>query len=140
VFTVAQPAEDGNAVNDRDVLDAAVRCLAVSGTALSERLGVAGRIVMTGLSRKDFDEPEDREMFDRINRELSDLSGGDGLESASAESLEGLAGEIVDLRDTLMGRAIHNSTGSPVAAGSRLRPACPSGIARQQHGRSHGLG
>jgi hypothetical protein len=106
VFTVAQLAEDPNAVNGRDVLDAAVRCLAVSGTALSERLGLAGRIVMSGLAREDFDEPEDREMFDRIARELSELPKDEGLGSASEASLEELAGDILDLRDTLMGRAI----------------------------------
>lgn len=93
-------------MNGRDVLDTAVRCLAVSATPLSERLNVAGIVVLTGLSRDDFDEPEDQGMFDRIARELSELSEGEGLESAGAARLEELAGDIVDLRDTLMGRAI----------------------------------
>jgi hypothetical protein len=61
---------------------------------------------MSGLSRDDLDEPEDREMFDGIARELSELSEDEGLESASEVSLEDLAGDILDLRDTLMGRAI----------------------------------
>jgi hypothetical protein len=61
---------------------------------------------MTGLSREDFDEPEDREMFDQINRQLSELLKDESPGSASVASLEELAGDILDLRDTLMGRAI----------------------------------
>jgi hypothetical protein len=61
---------------------------------------------MSGLAREDFDEPEDREMFDRIARELSELPKDERLGSASDASLEELAGDILDLRDTLMGRAI----------------------------------
>jgi hypothetical protein len=66
----------------------------------------AGIIVLSGLSREDFDEPEDRHMFDGIARQLSELSEGDGPSGASVASLEELAGDILDLRDTLMGRAI----------------------------------
>jgi hypothetical protein len=98
----------------REVLDSAVRCLAVSPAGLMERLSSSGAILLSGLSHEDLVDPEDCELFDQIQVGLMRL-GVTGHASSAPDvalptgNLAALANEIVDLRDTLMGRAIREA-------------------------------
>ena len=86
--------------------------LAVSAEPLRARLRVAGTIVRACLERKDFSEREDRDLYDEITLgamefELSDQhSSTSAEESDNDEALEELAHQIVNLRDSVNGRAI----------------------------------
>jgi hypothetical protein len=98
----------------REVLDSAVRRLAVSPAGLLERLSSCGAILIGGLSHEDLADLEDRELFDQIQVGLGGLgvSGHASLApdvAPSAEDLEAIANEILDLRDTIMGRAIREA-------------------------------
>jgi hypothetical protein len=88
---------------------------------MCERLQAAG-VVMLGLSRADFIDSEDRELFDQIKTPLTKLGAGPGrdplersVEGMSDALLEEVASGILELRDTLMGRAIREArfTGPP---------------------------
>ncbi len=100
----------------RDVLDEAIRCLAVSGAPLRERLRAAGS-VLRRLSRADFVDREDFELFEQIGAALTTVGaapGDDPLDGPAMETsdalLERVAGDVVDLRDTIMGRAISEAS------------------------------
>ena len=70
---------------------------------------MAGSILSRGLSRRDFLDEEDLALFDRILLgflEL-DLLGKEAGGTAAAEVQRALASDIVDLRDGLAGRAMH---------------------------------
>ncbi|HEV7162496.1 MAG TPA: hypothetical protein VGN25_04500 [Solirubrobacteraceae bacterium] len=98
----------------REVLDSAVRRLAVSRAGLLERLYSCGAILIGELSREDLADPEDRELFDQIRMGLVGL-GVSGQTSSALDvappegDLEAIANEILDLRDTIMGRAIREA-------------------------------
>lgn len=95
----------------RDVLDGAVRALAVGTGPFGERLLAAGAVLSSSLSRADFDEEEDRALYDQILLgflEL-DLAGEETQDQASAEVSDTLAANIVDLRDGLAGRAVREA-------------------------------
>lgn len=94
-------------VHTRDVLDEAVRCLALWPAELGGRVAQAGRILTSALDVSDFPDPEDAELFERIALNVAAL----GEQSAEAPALSSatvraLAEGIVDLRDGVMGRAI----------------------------------
>ncbi len=98
----------------REVLDSAVRRLAVSPAGLLERLSSCGAILTGGLSHEDLADPEDRELLDQIQKSLGGLGVSGHASSApevapSAADLEAIANEILDLRDTIMGRAIREA-------------------------------
>ncbi|HEX3518388.1 MAG TPA: hypothetical protein VHT29_05080 [Solirubrobacteraceae bacterium] len=82
----------------------------MSPAGLMERLSSSGAILLGGLSHEDLVDPEDCELFDQIEVGLMRLVTGHASSAPdvalSAGDLEALANEIVDLRDTLMGRAI----------------------------------
>ena len=94
----------------RDVLDSAVRALAVGPGPIVDRVRVAGSLISGGLSRADFLDEEDLALFDRILLGFLELdlifeeAGG----TAAAEVQRVLASDIVDLRDGLAGRAMHD--------------------------------
>jgi hypothetical protein len=101
----------------REVLDSAVRLLAVSPAGLLERLSSCGALLIGGLSHEDLADPEDRELFDRIQKGLGGLGVSGHTSSVpdvapSAADLEAIADEILDLRDTIMGRAIREAANS----------------------------
>ena len=96
----------------REALDDAVRCLAVSASPMRVRLHAAGTIIL-GLTRADFVCHEDGELFDQIATTLTKLGAGASpdhlqrsVERMSDVLLEEVANAILELRDTLMGRAI----------------------------------
>lgn len=98
----------------RDALDAAVRCLAVGADPLPERLRAAGTIVLDRLSPTDFSDAEDRELFDQIRIALTKLTPRARHDALSATvhamsevMAEQIASDILDLRDTALGRAIY---------------------------------
>lgn len=100
----------------REVLDEAVRCLAVSAAPLQQRLELSGTVILYCLSRDDFSFNEDRELFDQIGNALTasaqrdtDEPIGLAVQAMSDIRREQVAGSIVDLRDTLMGRAIREA-------------------------------
>jgi hypothetical protein len=123
--TRGQPSE----FDVRETLDEAVRHLAVSSSPLQERVRAAGMVILAGLSPTDFGSSEDRELFDQIHAAFADASSSDGSDRSSAvtvqmpdETAEGIASDILDLRDTMMGRAIMNArrtTHAEVRRGSR---------------------
>ena len=94
----------------RDALDSAVRALAVGRGPIVDRVRVAGSILSVALSRRDFLDEEDLALFDRILLgflEL-DLIAEEAGGTAAAEVQRALASDIVDLRDGLAGRAMHD--------------------------------
>jgi hypothetical protein len=66
-------------VHARDVLDEAVRCLAVSTRPMLDRLSVAGDVLRAGLTWQDFVEREDRRLFENIVEDLGNLRDWDAL-------------------------------------------------------------
>ena len=110
---VSQAVRDSaDPVHARDVLDDAVRRLAISATPLLDRLTVAGETLRAGLTRRDFIEREDRRLFERIVDELGELQDASETEMRRRGDgvLEELAGDIVDLRDAVIGRAIRRAS------------------------------
>jgi hypothetical protein len=100
----------------RDVLDEAVRCLAVGTGSQEQRLVASGKVLLAGLSREDFSEDEDRELFDRVGACLNELHRrrAQGPRVMAVQRVvdlaaESLASDIVDLRDTVMGRALRDA-------------------------------
>jgi hypothetical protein len=92
-------------VYTRDVLDEAVRCLALSSGPILDRVLGAGEILTSGLCRSDLPDREDRELFERIELTLAALRDDD-VDNVSDVTVDATAVDILDLRDTLMGRAI----------------------------------
>jgi hypothetical protein len=107
--------EQASAFDIRETLDEAVRNLAVSPGPIQERLGTSGMIILAGLSPTDFASSEDRELFNQIQEALADTSSPgdvDGravTDQMSEATAEEIASDILDLRDTAMGRAIRNA-------------------------------
>jgi hypothetical protein len=135
------------ALEVREALDEAVRALAVSGGTLRERLHAAGTAILGSLSSEDFVEQEERELFDQIRIELTKLGtrpGRDGVwttvERMSETAAEQAASDIIDLRDTVMGRAIRQGKcriESPRALGDAISRARASVESAACSGGSH---
>ncbi|MHB8235620.1 MAG: hypothetical protein ACYDHT_13295 [Solirubrobacteraceae bacterium] len=113
----------------RDTLDAAVRSLAISTDGLNDRLYAAGTILLSALSRTDFAESEDRELFDQIRTALERLTPAGGrdalttsVQAMSEVMAEQVASEILDLRDTAIGRAIYRRSRTEGRRGQCNRP------------------
>jgi hypothetical protein len=73
-------------------------------------------VILDRLSPTDFAFSEDRELFDQIQGALADASCASDADGSSAvtdqmsdATAEGIASDILDLRDTAMGRAIRNA-------------------------------
>jgi hypothetical protein len=122
----------------REVLDEAVRRLAVSAGSIGERVQTAGNVITDRLSRDDFGSEEDRELFDSIRTALQSqaFSEAGGLSGPIVEltdaAAERIASDILDLRDTAMGRAIRSTRGTerPRPQGrSRWSQGVPSQVA-----------
>jgi hypothetical protein len=95
------PGMSGRAFAVREVLDEAVRALSLSNRALTERVLVAAVVIADGLCSEDFTEAEDRELLRGI------LAVRDSRASAMSEAAAGgVAAAILDLRDTVVGRAL----------------------------------
>ncbi len=100
----------------RETLDEAVRRLAVSQALMADRLARAGEALTSGLQTSDFPDKEDRELFNQIQKALADASCPNDADGSSAATdpmsdatAEEIASDILDLRDTTMGRAIRNA-------------------------------
>jgi hypothetical protein len=100
----------------RETLDEAVRRLAVNPGPIEERVRASGMVILERLSPDDFACREDRELFNRIQKALADASCPDDADGSSAvtgqmsdATAEEIASDILDLRDTTMGRAIRNA-------------------------------
>ena len=96
----------------REVMDEAVRRLALSTASMQERLQSAATIVIGALSPSDFDCEEERELFLRIQQAMGacviDTRRGEAI-TRSDRTPEKLAGDILDLRDAIMGRALREA-------------------------------
>lgn len=97
----------------RETLDEAVRQLSVSAGPLHDRVRASGKVILARLSPTDFAFGEDRELFGQIKAAFADASSdsdADGpgavTDPMSEAAAEGIAADILDLRDTVMGRAI----------------------------------
>lgn len=100
----------------QEVLDGAVRALAVGPGELRERVAAAGA-VLGRLSRHDFRDGRDRQLIDRVRLALMRLdllehfpedAAGRGFD-ASEEVLEAVAEDIVELRDVSIRRALRDA-------------------------------
>lgn len=105
-----------SAFDIRETLDDAVRRLSVNASPIQERVRVSGMIILDRLSPADFACAEDCELFNEIHQAFADSSFQNDGDGASAvmdrmpdASAEAIASDIVDLRDTMMGRAIRNA-------------------------------
>jgi hypothetical protein len=72
---------------------------------MAERVLAAGDTLAGGLGGSDFPDREDRELFERIELTLTALREQDA-HNVSAATVDATATDILDLRDTIMGRAI----------------------------------
>jgi hypothetical protein len=70
-----------------------------------DRIVAAGDTLTSGLAATDFAEREDSELFERIELTLAALRDSDGSKVSDA-TIDATATDILDLRDTIMGRAI----------------------------------
>jgi hypothetical protein len=104
-----------SAFDIRETLDEAVRQLSVNARPIQERVRASGIIILGRLSPSDFASSEDRELFDHIQAAFADTSSSDTdrpnavTDQSSDATAEQIAADILDLRDTAMGRAICNA-------------------------------
>ncbi len=111
-----EPPGSGGPAQSREVLDDAVRCLALGTGGIRGRVEMAGAIVLRGLSREELPDGEQRERFERIELALGELEPADRRVGSDAEMVadadpgaEAIAAQILDLRDTLTERAIRGA-------------------------------
>jgi hypothetical protein len=110
--TITSPA---SAFHIRETLDAAVRELSVNARPIQERVRASRTIILGRLSPSDFASPEDRELFNHIQAAFADTPSSDSdrpnavCDQTSDATAEEIAADILDLRDTAMGRAIRNA-------------------------------
>ena len=104
------PAEP-SFIRVRDVLDRVVRELACTPGPLEERVPLAGRILLGDLSARDFQEPEERAVFARLQAAALEMSLlGPGSDDALAEEvLHAMVHDLVDLHEMVEGRAIRET-------------------------------
>jgi uncharacterized protein (DUF58 family) len=110
-----QMSKPASAFDIRETLDEAVRRLAVNAGPIQDRVRRSGLVILDRLSPTDFACSEDRELFDQILAALAEASRSDAdrpsgvSHQMSDATAEGIACDILDLRDTAMGRAIRNA-------------------------------
>jgi len=114
-------SRDGNATPTavREVLDDAVRQLAVSSDELWQRLASAS-LTLGRLSREDFDAEADRRLLDNVRTRVMrlDLAAHDAVAlsgpsvDASDSALEAIAQDILTLRDRAHLRAFADPSGA----------------------------
>lgn len=110
-----QPRND---VRAREALEEAVRCLATSDDDLTTRVRTCVR-ALTKLTAEDFPDPDEHELLTRIQRRTYELALAEArqqangtsasAEAASSSTLEAIAGEILDLREAMTGRALRRA-------------------------------
>jgi hypothetical protein len=100
----------------RETLDEAVRRLSVNAGSIEDRARASRMVILDRLSSADFASTEDRELFTQIQEAFADASSPHGADRSSAVAdqmcdgtAEAIASDILDLRDTMMGRAIRNA-------------------------------
>jgi predicted NBD/HSP70 family sugar kinase len=96
----------------REVMDEAVRRLAISTASMQERLQSAAVVVIGALSSGDFESEEERELFEQIQEAVGAYAidtGSGRMVARSDMALEKLASDILDLRDTIMGRSLREA-------------------------------
>lgn len=105
-----------SAFDIRETLDEAVRRLSVNAGSIEERVRSSAVLILARLSPTDFADSEDRVLFNDIQAALADASrtGDAGRPGAVTDDMsdaiaEEIAADILDLRDTMMGRAIRNA-------------------------------
>jgi hypothetical protein len=105
-----------SAFDIRETLDAAVRRLSVNAGSIQDRVRASGKVILDRLSPTDFACCEDRKLFNQIHSALADASctgDADGLSAVTDQMsdarAEQIASDILDLRDTAMGRAIRSA-------------------------------
>lgn len=99
-----------NSLYTRDVLDEAVRCLALSTAPMPDRVLQAGDRLTSLLAAWDFAEPEDGELFEQIALTVVTLSSVENTSARDRDAADATAKKaaeaILALRDRIMGRAI----------------------------------
>lgn len=112
LFCEVRMTSPASAFDIRETLDEAVRQLSVNARPIHERVRASGTIILGRLSPGDFTSVEDRELFDHIQAAFADTPSSDTdrpnavTDQASDAAAEEIAADILDLRDTAMGRAI----------------------------------
>ena len=110
-----QPHSDGSA-QTREVLDRAVRCLALGAGGIRGRVQMASAVLLRGLARDELQGGEVQERFERIQLALMELEllgdrGGTDAELAPDPPAQAIAAQISELRDTVTERAIREAHG-----------------------------
>lgn len=100
----------------RDLLDSAIRSLAISTGSVQERVCAAASILLDQLAPADFRHEEEHKLLCQIRVALTPVGSTPGSEAVAATFLtvadpvaERVASEIVDLRDMHIGRAIREA-------------------------------
>jgi hypothetical protein len=111
-----RPGGKASALDILETLDEAVRRLSVNAGPIEERVRASRTVILDRLSPSDFADSEDRELFNQIQAAFADTSSSDDGDSSSAVTdqmsdaiAEEIASDILDLRDTMMGRAIRRA-------------------------------
>jgi hypothetical protein len=95
-------SKPASAFQIREVLDEAVRQLSVNAGCIQDRVQASAAVIFDRLQRSDFDSREDRGLFDAIKS----ADAGAAAEQVPDTAAEEIAADIIDLRDTVTGRAI----------------------------------
>jgi hypothetical protein len=96
---------------------------------IQDRVRAAGIVIVDRLSPTDFASSEDREFFHQIQTAFADAPSCEADPSSGVAgqmtdaTAEGIASDILDLRDATMGRAIRNAR--------TTRRAAPPGRSRR---------
>ncbi len=110
------PGGHASAFYIRETLDEAVRRLSVNSHPIEQRVRASGILILDRLSPADFASTEDRELFDQIRQAFADACFPHEGDSSSGvtdrmcdATAEQIASDILDLRDTMIGRAIRHA-------------------------------
>jgi hypothetical protein len=99
-------------VRIRDVMDRALRELAIGEGDLRERVVLASRVLLDGVTLHDFREREERALFSRVQLGLMEMAWM-SLPGRSGEIDDdvvcAMATDLVDLHEAVEGRAIRET-------------------------------
>lgn len=108
------PGREPSNVAIREAMDGALRELATGDGDLCERVVLASRILLDGVSLLDFPEREERVLFSRVQLGLMEMawlslpsSGGAG--GVDDDVIQAMANDLVDLHEMVEGRAIRET-------------------------------
>jgi hypothetical protein len=108
------PEDEPDALRHREVLNRALRELATGTGAITDRMGVAGSVLLAGIRARELGDAEERRVFERIEIGLMELAVvGERSSLRVFESVDdaarGLAHDVLDLHQMVEARAIEET-------------------------------